>query len=111
MAAPFLRFFRRWIYGENCQRVLAELGSRFWQELSPNAGRQTFVRYTAKKELGTTKPVHVAGSDPRSPKGFWRDTNAKNGVAPGHEMFFAAFDLGFLTTARRRFSRLWLVRL
>jgi hypothetical protein len=32
----------------------------------------------------------VAGSDPRSPKGFWRDTRAKSGVAPGHKTFFPA---------------------
>ena len=47
----------------------------------------------------------MAGSDPRSPKGFWRDTRAKSGVAPGHKMFFAAFDFGFSTIALRRFSR------
>ena len=34
----------------------------------------------------------MAGSDPRSPEGFWRDTNAKYGVAPapGHKTFFPA---------------------
>ena len=32
----------------------------------------------------------VAGSDPRSPKGFWRDTRAQSGVAPGHKTFSPA---------------------
>jgi hypothetical protein len=41
---------------------------------------------------GQRSQFTVAGSDPRSPKVFWRDSNAKNGVAPGHKMFFAASD-------------------
>ena len=52
----------------------------------------------------------VAGSDPRSPKGFWRDSNAKNGVAPGHKMFFAASEFGFLSIALGSFSMPWFMR-
>lgn len=69
------------------------------------------MRDVAKSKLETAEPVHSGRERPRSPKGFWRDTNAKNGVAPGHKMFFVAFDFRFLTTALRCISRPWLVRL
>jgi hypothetical protein len=53
------------------------------QELS---ALRTWDRWEVRLEGAHT----VAGSDPRSPKGFWRDTRAKSGVAPGHKRFFPA---------------------
>jgi len=101
MAAPFRG---RSICGKNCQQVPAGFARRIGQELPTNVGQQTFVTDAAKNELVTTKPVHSGRERPPKPKGFWRDTNAKNGVAPGHKMFFAASDFGLLTIALRSFS-------
>src|SRR5258707_14155109 len=85
--------------GKNCQRALAGFARKFWQELPTNVGKHWFVRDAAKKNRRQRSQFTVAGSDPRSPKGFWRDSNAKNGVAPGHKMFFAASGFGLLAIA------------
>jgi hypothetical protein len=53
----------------------------------------------------------VAGSDPRSPKGFWRDTRAKSGGRSRPQNVFLPRSFGFLTCALRCFSRPWPKRL
>jgi len=81
--------------GKSCQRMLASTGLLETRQKTNRRQRSQFT---------------VAGSDPRSPKGFWRDSNAKNGVAPGHKMFFAASEFGFLSIAVGSFSMPWFMR-
>jgi hypothetical protein len=70
MAAPFLWFLRCWIYGKNCQQILAEFARGLWQELPTNVGKHMFVRYAAKNELETAKPVHSGRERPPKPEGI-----------------------------------------
>src|ERR1700724_342565 len=97
---------------------MVRTASEFWQDLPEGSGKSCQRMLASTGVLETRqKPTRrqraqftVAGSDPRSPKGFWRDSNAKNGVAPGHKMFFAASEFGFLSIALGSFSMLWFIR-
>ena len=90
--------------GKICQKAPARVANECWQA--------DFCEGHGKKQTGDSEASSQwPGATPRSPKGFWRDTNAQNGVAPGHKMFFAGFDFGLLTTVLGRFSRPWLMRL